>query len=188
MQRLFILIALVTATTVGPGNSPWAAAAEPGQSERPPPQATVDQAAPAHERLVVSAPVLAGGFFPCGNCHAGLPAAPQRRQLRDEHTDITLQHAGGQLWCLDCHHPMDRDTLRLLTGETLSFTESYRLCGQCHGEKLRDWQRGIHGRRTGYWNAAQETLLCAACHDPHNPAFKALAPMPAPERPGQNRF
>jgi hypothetical protein len=188
MQRLLTFIALVTAATLSLHGPPQATAAEPGQAERPPPPVAIDKAAPERAPLVVSAPVLAGGLFPCSNCHTGMEVDPKRRQLRDDHTDITLQHAGGQLWCLDCHHPSDRDTLQLLTGETLPFTESYRLCGQCHGEKLRDWQRGIHGRRSGYWNSTQETLLCAACHDPHKPAFKALAPMPAPERPGQNRF
>ncbi len=186
MLRLLLLIAVLTAATEVPNGSPRAAAAEPRQSERPPPQATVANAAPARVPLVVSAPVLAGGFFPCSNCHAGMEVGTKRRQLRDEHTDITLQHAGDQLWCLDCHHPSERDTLQLLTGKTLPFTESYRLCGQCHGEKLRDWQMGIHGRRSGYWNGTQETLLCAACHDPHKPAFKPLVPMPAPQRPGRN--
>jgi len=188
MKRLLILTALMTAATLGPGGSPRATAAEPGQAQRPPPGLVADDQAPAQARLVVSPPLLAGGYFPCSNCHTGQPFDPKSRQLRDEHTDLTLQHAGGQLWCLDCHHPASRDSLRLLSGEALPFTDSYRLCGQCHGEKLRDWQRGIHGRRSGYWNGTRETLLCAACHDPHKPAFKALVPMPAPERPGQQRL
>ena len=65
----------------------------------------------------------------------------------------------------------------------MPFEESYRLCGQCHGEKFRDWRAGVHGRRTGYWNGHKQYLLCAHCHNPHQPRFKPLAPKPAPRRP-----
>jgi formate-dependent nitrite reductase cytochrome c552 subunit len=108
-----------------------------------------------------------------------------RRALRDEHATIALQHAAGQLWCLDCHQAQDRDNLRLTTGASLPFNESYRLCGQCHGEKLRDWQIGLHGKRTGYWDGDKQFLLCSHCHNPHEPKFKAVEPQPPPERPGR---
>ena len=79
---------------------------------------------------------------------------------------------------------------RTATGSTsraasgCSFEESYRLCGQCHGEKLRDWRAGVHGRRTGQWNGHKQYLLCAHCHNPHQPRFQPLAPEPAPRPPG----
>ena len=133
----------------------------------------------------VTPPTFAEGIFPCSNCHAEMPPDLTRRVLQDEHTAIDLRHAAGLFWCLDCHHPENRDTLRLATGEGIPFTESYRLCGQCHSKKLRDWQAGIHGRRTGQWNGDKEYLLCTRCHGPHDPKFKALTPMPPPERPGR---
>jgi|GEM_PF-4292866 len=52
-----------------------------------------------------------------------------------------------------------------------------------HGDKFRDWKVGIHGKRTGYWNGEKQYLLCAHCHNPHSPSFKAMKPMPPPVRP-----
>jgi len=60
----------------------------------------------------------------------------------------------------------------------VSFAESYVLCGQCHGEKLRDWRAGVHGRRTGQWNGHKTYLLLRALPQPHQPRFKAIQPMP----------
>lgn len=131
----------------------------------------------------VAPPPFSEDIFPCSDCHSDMEVNRERRELEDEHLDIVLNHAEGQRWCLDCHNPEDRDLLRLASGETIPFTESYRLCGQCHGDKFRDWKVGIHGKRTGYWNGEKQYLLCASCHNPHSPSFKALKPMPAPVRP-----
>ena len=106
-----------------------------------------------------------------------------RRTLTDMHTDIELKHDVEHRWCLDCHDANDRDHLHLASGELVSFDESYKLCGQCHGEKFRDWRAGVHGRRTGYWNGHKKYLLCANCHNPHQPHFKPIEPKPAPNRP-----
>ncbi len=135
------------------------------------------------ETFPVPSPPFSEGIFPCSDCHADMETNPQRREMEDMHTDIHLDHAEGQRWCLDCHNPDDRDTLRLVSGEVIPFEESYRLCGQCHGDKYRDWRVGIHGKRTGYWNGDKQYLLCAHCHNPHNPSFKPLKPLPPPDRP-----
>ncbi len=135
----------------------------------------------------VPAPPFSEGIYPCSDCHGEMETNPQRRELEDMHTDIVLNHAEGQRWCLDCHNPDDRDVLRLVSGETIPFDQSYRLCGQCHGDKFRDWKVGIHGKRTGYWNGDKQYLLCAHCHNPHDPAFKAMKPLPPPVRPGEAR-
>jgi hypothetical protein len=127
------------------------------------------------------------GIFPCSDCHGDMEPNLQRRELEDMHTDIVLHHAEGQRWCLDCHNPNDRDKLRLVSGELIEFSESYRLCGQCHGLKFRDWKVGIHGKRTGDWNGDKQYLLCAHCHNPHDPSFKPITPMAPPVRPGQAR-
>jgi doubled CXXCH motif protein len=124
--------------------------------------------------------------FPCSQCHAHMqPPNAKRRVLTEYHTEIVLHHAEGQRWCTDCHNLKNRDKLRLVSGELIDFTESYRLCGQCHGDKLRDWKVGVHGKRTGNWNGDKQYLLCVHCHNPHDPKFKPLKPMPPPNRPGK---
>jgi hypothetical protein len=111
----------------------------------------------------------------CETCH---------REIRDpQHRNVVLRHAEGHR-CLDCHHPDDRDVLRLANGQKVPFEESYRVCGQCHGPNLRDWKAGLHGKRTGSWDGERQYLLCVHCHrDPHAPRFPAMAPEAPPVRP-----
>ena len=141
--------------------------------------------AAASEEFPVEPPPLSEDYYPCvENCHRDLTTNPTPRKLEEEHTDIQLHHAEQFRWCLDCHDAKDRDKLHLQSGEKIDFSESYRLCGQCHGDKYRDWKKGIHGKRTGYWNGKKEYLLCAHCHNPHSPRFKPLKPEPPPLVPG----
>jgi hypothetical protein len=135
-------------------------------------------------RPEVPPPPFTDGIYPCTACHAELAVNTTRRELADMHTDIVLRHDEEHRWCLDCHDASNRDVLHLASGEPVPFEESYRLCGQCHGEKLRDWRAGVHGRRTGDWNGHKKYLLCAHCHNPHQPRFAKLQPKPAPPRPG----
>ena len=139
-------------------------------------------------RVQVPPPPFSEGAFPCTECHTApdLPPNRTRRQLVDAHDDIVLKHDEEHRWCLDCHDTDNRDQLHLASGEPVPFDQSYQLCGQCHGEKYRDWRVGVHGRRVGQWNGAKEYLLCVHCHSPHQPRFKALAPKPAPLRPSRS--
>ncbi|MDH3626659.1 MAG: hypothetical protein OEV00_07740 [Acidobacteriota bacterium] len=121
-------------------------------------------------------------IFPCSDCHADLDINTERREL-DMHDEVVLNHGPPERWCLDCHNTDDRDYLRLVDGTSVPFEESYKLCGQCHGTIYRDWRAGIHGRRRGYWDGAKEYLLCAHCHNPHDPEYQPIAPMPPPVRP-----
>ena len=64
-------------------------------------------------------------------------------------------------------------------GDPVSFDQPQLLCGKCHGDKLRDWRDGIHGKRT-----------CTECHNPHNVqdgarnrGFVQLAPESPPQLP-----
>ncbi|HIJ95470.1 MAG TPA: hypothetical protein HPP94_06995 [Desulfuromonadales bacterium] len=141
----------------------------------------------ADKTFPVPRPPFSDGIFPCSQCHIYMKPNPQRRTLTEYHTEIVLHHAEGQRWCTDCHNLLNRDKLRLVSGELIDFTESYRLCGQCHGDKFRDWKVGIHGKRTGFWNGEKQYLLCVHCHNPHDPKFKALKPLPPPVRPGAAR-
>ncbi len=131
----------------------------------------------------VPAPPFSEGIFPCMQCHSAIPSNPERRPLEAMHSEIDFKHDAEHRWCLDCHDQEDRDHLRLANGTPVPFTESYRLCGQCHGTQFRDWRSGVHGKRTGYWNGAKRYLLCVHCHNPHNPRFAAVKPLPPPVRP-----
>jgi hypothetical protein len=131
----------------------------------------------------VAAPPFTEGIFPCTSCHESIPPNPERRALEGMHSDIVLHHDEEHRWCLDCHDVNNRDQLHLASGAGVPFTESYRLCGQCHGTQYRDWRTGIHGKRVGSWNGAKRYLLCVNCHNPHSPRFAALQPLPPPIRP-----
>ncbi|HIJ86521.1 MAG TPA: hypothetical protein HPP97_02425 [Desulfuromonadales bacterium] len=140
---------------------------------------------PKEKIFAVPRPPFTEGAFPCSQCHKFMKPNPQPRALTEYHTEIVLHHAESQRWCTDCHNLVNRDKLRLVSGELVDFTESFRLCGQCHGDKFRDWKVGVHGRRTGDWNGDKQYLLCVHCHNPHDPKFKALKPLPPPDRPGK---
>lgn len=139
----------------------------------------------APEGIQVPKPPFSEGIFPCTSCHDGktLKVNPKPRQLTAMHDDIVLKHGPASRWCLDCHDATDRDKLHLVSGEKIDFTVSYRLCGQCHGDKYRDWRVGVHGKRTGSWNGPKQYLLCVNCHNPHSPHFRPLKPMPPPTPP-----
>lgn len=132
--------------------------------------------------FAVEQPPFTEGIFPCNDCHSEIEPNAARRELVDMHDDISaiFNHDSANRWCLDCHDLNNRDSLRLASGKLLDFKESYKLCGQCHGEKLRDWKVGVHGKRTGEWNGKKEYLLCVHCHNPHSPKFKELTPEPPP--------
>lgn len=134
--------------------------------------------------FAISPPPLTDGIFPCTDCHVDIEPNPERRTLVDMHDDIDaiFDHDSDNRWCLDCHDIDSRDSLRTASGQLLGFDESYKLCGQCHGDKLRDWKVGVHGKRSGEWNGKKQYLLCVHCHNPHAPRFEELKPMPPPIR------
>jgi len=136
--------------------------------------------------IQVPPPPFSEDIFPCSECHGDMELNTQRREL-DAHEDIVLKHDEENRWCLDCHDAKNRDMLHLADGRLVDFRESYKLCGQCHGPKLRDWRKGVHGRRTGSWNGQKKYLLCAHCHNPHSPRFKKIKPEPPPVKPGSLR-
>ncbi len=134
--------------------------------------------------FAVEPPPFSDGIYPCSDCHANFPPNPVKRKLTEWHDDIStmFNHDSENRWCLDCHDLKNRNYLRLASGKLLDFKESYKLCGQCHGEKYRDWKVGVHGKRTGFWNGKKEYLLCVSCHNPHSPKFQELTPEPPPVR------
>ena len=133
--------------------------------------------------LAVSPPPFSEGIFPCSECHKPDDKVNQTPRIVEEHDTVVFDHDKKNRWCLDCHDAQDRDRLRLASGASLDFRESFRLCGQCHGTQLRDWKAGEHGKRTGSWQGQKQYLLCVNCHNPHSPRFKPLKPLPPPRRP-----
>jgi hypothetical protein len=150
-------------------------------------------------------PPFSDGIFPCMECHKD-QKDPKRRELgfHDEQQSV-FDHDAEHRWCLDCHDLQNRDVLRLASGAPVPFTESYRLCGQCHGDKYRDWRAGVHGKRIGMWDGQKTYFLCVNCHNPHSPRFKgvqevvadgkktvaptltAIKPEPRPMKPEEQR-
>ncbi len=110
----------------------------------------------------------------------------EEQGLSESDSVYVLTHGGANLWCLDCHNADDRDYLRKLNGEKLSFDDSEYLCGQCHGPIFIDWEHGVHGRTNGYWNRELDQkdvtrrLLCIQCHIPHAPRFRGVVPEAKP--------
>lgn len=152
--------------------------------------AVKEKQAPADKKqldIQVPPPPLNEDTFPCSMCHADMETNLEKRDLVDFHDDIVLNHDEENRWCMACHDAKNRDMLHSASGKLIEFSESYKLCGQCHGPKLRDWEAGIHGRRTGQWNGEKQYLLCAHCHDPHSPRFPKMKPDPTPIKPGKKK-
>ncbi len=107
------------------------------------------QSLPPDGELTLVAHELESDYWQCSDCHGDQDTNFEVRVLEEDHDDMVLEH--GTLWCLDCHLAEDRDRLHLANGAPIEFVESWRLCTQCHGKKLADWQAGVHGKRTGNW-------------------------------------
>jgi hypothetical protein len=206
-----VLASLVAAALAAGPAGASEAAAKPAQ---PKPQGAAPQAQPARKapeaEVQANTPPFSEGIFPCSGCHDAkdkVDHTPRELQMHGGPGEpaAVLQH-GSERWCLDCHDAQRRDLLRSASGQPIPFTESYRLCGQCHGDKYRDWKVGVHGKRTGMWDGAKTYFLCVNCHNPHTPRWKGvddrvvdgkrvvsptlelLRPEPVPVRPEQMRM
>jgi hypothetical protein len=203
-QRIGVGVALVALALAARASSGPAAkvAGDPAKPADGPARA----AAPA--LVQAQTPPFSEGIFPCSQCHDGksLVPNPARRELvfHDEQQSV-FAHDAEHRWCLDCHDLKNRDVLHLTNGDPVPFTESYLLCGQCHGDKLRDWRVGVHGKRVGRWDGEKTYFLCVNCHNPHTPRFKGVTevvaegkktvaptltlikPEPRPRRPEEQR-
>ena len=103
-----------------------------------------------------------------------------------------MQHGRDRIWCLDCHHATKRNMLIDNFGDPVSMDQPQLLCGKCHGDKLRDWRDGIHGKRIGDFTSTgkKRWFTCTECHNPHNvqdgarnKGFVQLQPEAPPQLP-----
>lgn len=120
----------------------------------------------------------------CVTCHSlrapeKLPDAPD--QLKEFHVGLKFAHGGNV--CASCHVVGDQSSLKLADGTLIPNREAMRLCGQCHGPQLRDYQKGAHGGMNGHWDLASGARVrnhCVDCHDPHVPKFQPSIPVLPP--------
>jgi uncharacterized CHY-type Zn-finger protein len=104
---------------------------------------------------------------------------------RDRSGDIVMGHGqhGRNNNCFNCHNETNLVLLQPRDGRELTFAQSTKLCGSCHGPTLRDWEAGAHGRISGFWDrslGAIERKDCVNCHNPHYPHFPSRQPAPGP--------
>lgn len=157
------------------------------------PETKSAQVNPAHlvttprRKPLIDPPIIhiSGFDRTCMDCHKLFPPRenPPKQLLR--HAHVILDH-GINDQCRSCHDVQNRDRLVLQSKESIPYAEVTRLCAGCHGPTYRDWERGMHGRTNGYWDATRgesHRLGCTECHDPHQPrrpAMEPLAPLPPP--------
>lgn len=196
-RSLVVLLCVLTGTALFLSDSNTAIA---GHEETPSmtPKEEVPLDVPVEEIIKFLAPMNKLKIFQeqevssCSECHnEDLPPNPERRDLGEPHDMIPgrfINHDSENRWCLDCHSTKNGDKFKLINGKLLDFKEYYRLCEQCHKRIYREWKMGVHGKRTGYWNGVKEYMHCTQCHNPHDPPFKPIEPMPAPRKPKDVRI
>lgn len=132
----------------------------------------------------LSAVYTLGKFtYRCNECHRSTPTPYAAGHGLTKHADVFLSH-GINARCLNCHHPVNRETFVDDFGQEIPWDQPQLLCTKCHGPVYRDWQHGSHGRINGYWDTSQGEqirLKCIECHDPHHPPFPPLASAPGPK-------
>ncbi len=127
----------------------------------------------------------------CASCHGAEKvelkyAADGALEMPKAHADLLrISHGKNNRndYCFNCHNPAKLDQLVTRDGSRLTFDQATLLCASCHGPTYQDWEVGVHGRTTGYWDRSQGKITregCTSCHDPHAPAIPRIIPLPGP--------
>lgn len=116
--------------------------------------------------------------YECTECHSKpLAQMTPLKTGKKAHWDIDLAHANtNTMNCITCHDGANMDDLKSITGTTVDFNLSYRLCAQCHSRQFEDWKGGAHGKKVAGWAPPRASLSCVNCHNPHDPSFKSRWP------------
>jgi len=137
---------------------------------------------PASQGVVVSSPFIQE--FPCSDCHDSFKQGKIQLPLKKGHQHIRKTHPMERSrHCTLCHHSKKTDKLVLLNSASILMAQANELCGQCHGEKHRDWKMGIHGKQIGQWNGRKFRYNCTECHNPHSPKFRTMKASSPPVKP-----
>ncbi len=126
--------------------------------------------------------IMGGQSMSCDSCHGIFESGLEEAEVRNQHLEIKLEH-GLNARCYNCHSRENRNMLILPGKVEIGFSQVQQLCASCHGPTYRDWSTGVHGKSRGSWDMdapERRLMLCTECHDPHHPAFRPLAPLPAP--------
>ena len=129
--------------------------------------------------------------FDCYACHDKGKPPPLRFDTNQnliipkEHPDIVMHHGSHERNnnCFNCHNETNLELLQTRDKRELKLTDSTPLCGSCHGPTYRDWEAGVHGRTSGYWDRTAGEIdrkNCVNCHNPHSPKFPGRKPAPGP--------
>ena len=137
--------------------------------------------------LAAVAPAFAGQaapgelhFYPCDDCHPVAPDGTPTKPIPNDFDGHDIVLEGHDVLgpeneaCAVCHRePYEDPTiLNIVASGTVDITGDVALvCYQCHQEKYRAWQNGIHGKH-------QESCSAAGCHDPHTPGYIYAEPLP----------
>jgi hypothetical protein len=140
------------------------------------------RAVPTETKVTVSVREGKIKQYPCMECHDKVEPG-LKPPLDGKHRGMKFDHFEGATTCEVCHAKDNMNRLKLTTGKLVGFDESHKMCGQCHGERYRDWKIGAHGKFVGGWKGQKSKLTCADCHDPHKPGFDAVTARPAPPFP-----
>jgi len=129
--------------------------------------------------------------FDCYACHEKGKPPPLRFDTNQvlivpkEHPDIVMHHGSHERNnnCYNCHNESNLELFQTKDKRELKLSDSVPLCGSCHGPTYRDWEAGVHGRTSGYWDRALGSIdrkQCVNCHNPHSPKFPGHKPAPGP--------
>lgn len=116
----------------------------------------------------------------CSTCHTTRPPNHKNRvaaDLNEFHRGMKIAH--GSVSCLSCHNPNDYDSLKLADGTRVEFSNVMKLCAQCHGPQMKDYEHGAHGGMSGYWDLSRGPRVknnCIDCHNAHAPRFPKMQP------------